>query len=37
MDKCEMMTCLHSAHTLAVARPCGFDIGLRHVICGTQE
>ena len=37
MDKCEIMTCLHSAHTLTVARPCGFDIGLHHVISGTQE
>ena len=25
MNKCDVMTCLHSAHTLAVAKPCDFD------------
>ena len=32
MDKCDVMICLHSAHTLAVARPCDFHTGLHHVV-----
>ena len=30
LQKCEVMTGLHSAQTLAAARPCDFNTGLHH-------
>ena len=41
VDECDVMTCLHSAHTLAVARPCDYLTQVHFIatisFCGTLE